>query len=80
MQNNTELFFYEVKPYSTAYRCIREAIGQLLDYYHSNPNKNKEIHLRVVGSAEIKKSDEIFIQFIKKSLNISFDYICFRID
>ena len=53
-------------------------MGQLLDYYHSNPNKKKEIHLLVVGSAKIEKSDEKFIDFIKEKLSISFDYVCFK--
>lgn len=76
-QNNIELFYYEVKPYNTAYNCIRTAIGQLLDYYHSNPHSKKEIHLRVVGSAPITNSDKKFIDFIKDSLKVSFDYISF---
>jgi hypothetical protein len=77
-QHKTELFYYEVKPYNTAYNCIRTAIGQLLDYYHSNPHSKKEIHLRVIGSAPITTSDKEFIDFIKDSLSISFDYISFN--
>lgn len=77
-QSDSALFYYEVKPYSTAYNCIRAAMGQLLDYYHSNPNKKREIHLLVVGSARIKKSDKKFIEFIKENFSISFDYICFK--
>ncbi len=76
-QNESELFYYEVKPYNIAYNCIRTAIGQLLDYYHSNPHGKKEIHLRVVGSAPITNSDKKFIDFIKDSLKVSFDYISF---
>jgi hypothetical protein len=77
-QNKNELYYYEVKPYNTAYNCIRSAIGQLLDYYHSNPHSKKRIHLIVVGSAIITDSDKKFIDFIKESLSISFDYISFN--
>jgi hypothetical protein len=76
-QNKGELFYYEVKPYNTAYNRIRTAIGQLLDYYYSNPHSKKEVHLCVVGSAPITISDTKFITFIKDSLNLSFDYISF---
>lgn len=78
-QNNKELFYYEVKPYSTAYNCIRSAIGQLLDYYHSNPHSQKKIHLYVVGFANITDSDSMFINFLKNSLNLSFNYIPFKL-
>jgi len=78
-QNNNELHYYEVKPYNTAYNCIRSAIGQLLDYYHSNPHSQKKIHLCVVGSANVTESDKKFIDFIKMSLNLSFNYISFKI-
>ncbi len=78
-QNDTALYYYEVKPYNSAYNCIRVGIGQLLDYYHTNKNSKKTIHLRIVGNAEIKDSDQDFINFLKNSLNISFDYMYFPI-
>ena len=73
-QNEQELFYYEVKPYNTAYSCIRAGIGQLLDYYYTNPNKNKKIHLVIVGNAKPTDADIKFIDFIKSTLNTPFSY------
>lgn len=79
-ENEDEIFYYEVKPYNSAYSCIRAGIGQLLDYCYSNSPKSKTIHLRVVGTSQATKKDLDFINFLKQSLNISFDYIDFKID
>lgn len=79
-ENEKELFYYEVKPYNSAFICIREGIGQLLDYYYSNTSKSKKIHLRIVGTPQPFDNDLRFIDFIKRSLNISFDYIGFKIE
>lgn len=78
-QNNTELFYYEVKPFNSVYNCIRSGIGQLLDYYYKNPHSERNIHIRIVGSEEPSDDDEKFIEFLKNSLNISFDYIIHRL-
>jgi hypothetical protein len=79
-ENENEIFYYEVKPYNSAYSCIRAGIGQLLDYCYSNTAKSKKIHLRVVGTPQPLENDLKFITFIKHSLNISFDYIDFQIE
>lgn len=77
-ENEIEIYYYEVKPYNSAFSCIRSGIGQLLDYCHSNPSQSKLIHLRIVGTAKADTNDLKFIEFIKASLNISFDYISFN--
>lgn len=77
-ENDSEIYYYEVKPYNSAYSCIRAGIGQLLDYCHTNPSKQKAIHLRVVGIAEATPNDLKFIDFVKGNLNLSFDYIAFN--
>lgn len=73
-ENETELFLYEIKPYNKAYSCIREGIGQLLDYCHKE-GTTKKVHLRIVGSAALLEDDLKFIKYLKESLNLSFDYI-----
>lgn len=77
-QSDSELFYYEVKPYATAYNCIRAGIGQLLDYYHSNRNNKRNVNLFIVGSAELTDKDSEFLDFIIKSLRIPFNYISFN--
>jgi hypothetical protein len=77
-ENPKEVYIYEVKPYNSAYSCIRAGIGQLMDYCHSNPNKSKTVHLRIVGTADALPNDLKFIEFVKSNLNLSFDYIAFN--
>lgn len=77
-ENDSEIYYYEVKPYNSAYSCIRAGIGQLLDYCHTNPSKQKTVHLRIVGIAEASQNDLKFIDFVKGNLNLSFDYIAFN--
>ena len=74
--NDEAIYYYEVKPFNSAYSCIRAGIGQLLDYYHSNPSA-KQVHLCIVGPAKVSPTDSKFIDFIKSTLNLSFDYIQF---
>src|SRR5690606_3993581 len=78
-ENNLETYYYEVKPFNSAYSCIREGIGQLLDYCYTNPNESKTIHLRIVGMSKPTPKDSEFIEFIKRSLNLSFDYIVYNL-
>lgn len=67
--------FFEVKPYSSASLCIREALGQLLGYYWDDNNaiieKSKII---VVGSIKPTMNELNYIDFLKRNLNIEFDY------
>jgi hypothetical protein len=79
-ESQTEIFYYEVKPYNSAYNCVRAGIGQLLDYCFMNPSKSKIIHLRIVGISIPTPQEIEFIDYIKKSINISFDYIHFNIE
>lgn len=75
MQSETELYYYEVKPDNSVYACIRSGIGQLLDYYHKNPHSKKTVHIRIVGTEKPNDDDIKFIEFLKDSLKVSFDYI-----
>ena len=74
-ENATDIFLYEVKPFNSAYRCIREGIGQLLDYSFSLKNSEKQVHLIIVGMVKPNDHDKKFIKFVKKGLNLPFEYI-----
>lgn len=75
-ENGSEIHIYEIKPYENVFSCIRDGIGQLLDYSHHFDTK-KEIKIYVVGSNEPNKKDLDFIKAIKNNLKISFNYISF---
>ena len=72
-QDNTHDIF-EVKPYPSATECIREALGQILHYYHLLKVLNDNINigkLVIVGPAELNANDSNFLETIKQPLNLN---------
>lgn len=55
--------FFEVKAASTAKRCIREAVGQLLEYAHY-PDRDKPFPLVVVGDAPLSSDDRKYLALL----------------
>jgi hypothetical protein len=75
-ENTNTIFIYELKPSTSAYSCIRQAIGQLLDYSHKcRTTKKKKIV--VVGPSHPDDNDIAFISSIRSALNLPFSYIAF---
>lgn len=75
-ETNTEIIIYEIKPFESVYACIRDGIGQLLDYSHQQ-NSKKEKRIIIVGPNEPEQLDIDFINAIKNVLQIPFSYIAF---
>ncbi|NOS90297.1 MAG: hypothetical protein HOP30_00090 [Cyclobacteriaceae bacterium] len=71
-----EIFIYEIKPFESVYSCIREGIGQLLDYSHRESTKRK-INLFIVGPNKPSPNDIDFLEVIKSLLKLPFGYIAF---
>lgn len=71
--------FYEVKPYSFAEDCIRSGLGQLLSYIFFDTDKREKI-IKIVGPYPPDKDEQDFIDFLKRTLIIPFEYECFNID
>lgn len=70
--------FYEVKPFSTARQCIREALGQILDYsWFVAFEDTKQIRLIIVGPNKPNSEEEEYISYVKSNLGLDFDYIGF---
>jgi hypothetical protein len=72
-QHNDIEWFYEIKPFESAYRCVREGIGQLLDYAHRFES-DKKLQLIIVGPEKASAIDRRFIEHIQQTLDIDFDY------
>jgi hypothetical protein len=66
--------FYEVKSASFATECIKEALGQILLYSLNDNDQRIKKHF-VVGQYPPTEMDEEYINFLKKNLNLEFDYI-----
>ncbi|MEC4005873.1 hypothetical protein OX283_014480 [Flavobacterium sp. SUN052] len=73
----SEVHIYEIKPYENVFTCIREGIGQLLDYSHQYKT-TKEIKIYIVGPNEPNQKDLKFIDAIRDNLKIPFCYISYN--
>ena len=76
-ENANEIHLYEVKPYTSVYACIRSGIGQLIDYSFGYSKPNKTTTLYIVGVSSPNDNDFKFIDYLKQTLNINFDYLTF---
>lgn len=72
--NGKKIYFFEIKTAPDARLCIRQAIGQLLEYSYY-PNVSHADRLYVVGSG--KKTTEVnqYIDTLNKKFSIKIDYI-----
>ena len=75
-ENENEVFIYEIKPFESAYLCIREGIGQLFDYSHQYKTM-KQKNILIVGPNQPNEIDLEFINSLKNNLKISFKYLAF---
>ncbi len=75
MESPEEIRLYEVKPYPSVRKCIREGLGQLLSYYHDLKNPlSKKVTLIVFGPNSPNEEEKRFIRFVQITLNLNFDY------
>ena len=71
--NETFYDIYEVKPYGSFYGCVREAIGQLMEYKYKAQEKGLNIRkLVIAGPAKV---DENYLKYIQKEYSHKFDYV-----
>lgn len=70
------LYLYEIKPDASVYTCIRQGIGQLLDYRFQD-RSGKDKVLVVVGQNEPNSDDQRFIDYMRETLRVEFQYLAF---
>jgi len=68
-----KIYFYEIKSSAYASGCIKEALGQILLYAHSD-NDERPKQLIIAGQYKPNDNDMLFINFVKKILNFDFSY------
>jgi hypothetical protein len=66
--------YYEVKTEPTARSCLREALGQLLDYALATGSR-PPVGLYVAGPAALTIADEDFLARLQQLLTVPLDYI-----
>jgi len=67
------IYFYEVKSSAYASDCIREALGQILLYAHRDDDSRPK-QLIVAGQYKPNDDEVVFINYVKKNLNLNFSY------
>jgi hypothetical protein len=75
-ETEKEIIIYEIKPFESVYACIREGIGQLVDYSHQQKSKKKK-RIMIVGPNEPEQVDLKFIAAVRNLLQIPFGYVAF---
>ena len=76
LEESEGVTFFEIKMEPTAKRCIREAMGQLVEYAHYH-NNNRARRLVVVGDVPPKEEDRSYLAFLRKKYNLPIYYSCF---
>jgi len=71
-----KFILYEVKSSLSANQCIREALGQIMQYGHSlKKTSNKSIEYVVVGPSEVDDSDSSFYSYIANIIDAPVAYL-----
>lgn len=68
--------FFEIKTYPNAKACIREALGQVLEY-SMYPADSRADKLVIVSQNKTLPSDQAYIKHLRKSLNLKLEYWAF---
>lgn len=73
VQHDDKYSFYEIKTAHTAKSCIRQAIGQLLEYSYW-PNNKEASSLIVVGEADFDDEAKKYLETLKDKFTLPLDY------
>ena len=73
LKDGQEHVFYEIKVSGSARACVRDAIGQLMDYAYW-PDRQNASRLVVVGEEESDDKTKKYIHHLKKRLNLPIEY------
>ncbi|HUI91139.1 MAG TPA: hypothetical protein VLX68_02725 [Chitinivibrionales bacterium] len=73
LKDGNKYVFYEIKMNGSAKACIRDAIGQLMEYAYW-PNKQNADSLVVVGEEEIDSKTEVYLKHLNNKYNLPIQY------
>ena len=74
VKSDADYFFYEIKTYSNARACIRDAIGQLLEYSFW-PGGQKAKKLIVVGEPALCFQGKAYIKLLTDQFQLPIEYL-----
>ncbi len=70
---SNEYTYYEIKTGLSAQSCIREALGQLLEYSHW-PGAQPAIRLLIVGEPPLDAAAKIYLETLRKRYSLPLEY------
>ncbi len=73
VRTKNQTVYYEIKTESTAKKCVRLAIGQLLEYAHF-PNEHRAEKLIVVGESLPTTEDIQYLEHLRTTYNLPIYY------
>lgn len=65
--------FFEIKTNDTAKSCIREALGQILEYNHF-PNSIRAEEMHIIGPVAPCEDEVLYVKFLNNTYNLNIDY------
>lgn len=78
VRNNDEITFYEIKIASSAKACIRQAMGQLLEYAFWAGKKHAH-KIVAIGEHVLDKGGEKYISFLRDEFKLPIEYMQFNL-
>ncbi|MBL7840159.1 MAG: hypothetical protein JNJ75_08480 [Cyclobacteriaceae bacterium] len=73
------IVFYEVKSCAFASDCVKEALGQILQYSLNDTDVRPKKHV-IVGQYPATEEDEKYIKYVQKNLRVNFGYMNVDLD
>lgn len=73
LKTNSGFHFYEVKVASSAKACIRQAIGQVLEYAYW-PGKKHANKIIIAGEHTLEKESEAYLSFLRNEFHLPIEY------
>ena len=73
LRDGDSYHFFEIKTSGSAKACVRDAIGQLMEYAYWPGRKNAE-KLVVVGEEEIDKKTKDYLTFVRGQFSLPIEY------
>ena len=76
VKNGYDFWFYEIKTSSTARACIRQALGQIMEYSYW-PGHQPATKLVIVGSVQATKEEVEYVDFLRETFGLPLEYQTF---
>jgi hypothetical protein len=72
-------WFYEIKTADSVRECVRDALGQLLEYAFWPPAARAVSRLIIVGEAAMDEECEKYLQVLKKHFSLPVEYLRLKV-